>query len=459
MESNNILIKGLIVAGMVLAMLIPIQLVKSLISEREETKDTVENEISSKWGGQQHVKGPVLVLPYLQKKLLVNGQTTKDKEEVYVTKYAYFLPDDLLITGDISTEERARTLYQALVYQSKMEISGSFSNPDYEKLHIKNENIKWDEAFLMIGVSNLQGIKNKITVNMDGKELAVQPGVPKNEIIKTGITIKMPIDADNMKEKYSFDLKLLLNGTDNLTFSPIGKETKVDLKSDWGTVSFMGDFLPSKRDLDNGFSAQWDIFDYNRNYAQAWIGENSELDNSQLGVELRLPINQYQKNMRAIKYAIMFIALTFVAFFLVELLSKKRIHPMQYILVSFALILFYTLLLSLSEHLGFGLAYLISSAAIILLVSSYSISIFKSNKQAVMMGIFLIVLYTYLYVVLQLEDMALLFGSIGLFIALATVMFVSRKVNWYNLGINNNKPKTNSQPIAPPPYIGDSEVL
>ena len=281
----------------------------------------------------------------------------------------------------------------------------------------------------------------------------MQPGVPKNDIIASGLTVKMPIDPTQSVDKFDFKFDLLLNGTNNLSFSPIGKETKVKLNSDWNTVSFTGDFLPSERNLENGFTAQWNIFDYNRNYSQAWIGENNELTSTCLGVELRLPINQYQKNMRAIKYAIMFIILTFVAFFLVELLSKKRIHPMQYLLVSFALVLFYTLLLSLSEHVGFGWAYLASSLAVVLLVSAYSMSIFKSIKQSLMTGVLLIILYIYLYVVLQLEDMALLFGSIGLFIALGAVMYVSRKMDWYSLvEINRKAGKKNT----PPAYIIDS---
>ncbi len=203
------------------------------------------------------------------------------------------------------------------------------------------------------------------------------------------------------------------------------------MNSNWSTVAFIGDFLPSTREInDEGFSASWNILDYNRNYVQMWIGEN-HTNVPTIGLELKYAVDQYKMSMRSVKYAIMFILLTFVVFFLVEIITKNRIHPIQYILVSFALVLFYTLLIALSEYINFHIAYLISSIAIVLMITLYVRTIFSKLSHALIIGAFTTGLYTYLYIMLQLEDMALLIGAIGLFAALAAIMYATRKVDWY----------------------------
>ena len=415
-NTDMIMVKVIIVAVLVAIMLFPISMVRSLIEERENSQKNVQDEISQKIGGVQRITGPVLVLPFLN--------------EVNKIGYAYCLPDDFRVDGNINTEARMRTLYKSLVYQSDLDIKGSFSLPDFDQLNIKQERIQWDDAFILLGIPYLQGIKNKVVFNLNGKDFDVQPGVKGNTIINSGLTVNIPIDPSVSKFEFGFDL--VLNGSQGLYITPVGKESKIHLKSPWETVSFSGDFLPGEKTMGkDGFDAQWDVFDYNRNYVQTWIGNNDILNKSSLGVEFKYPVDQYQMTMRSVKYAIIFIMLTFVVFFLVELLSRKRIHPVQYLLVSCALILFYTLLLAISEHLSFGLSYLISAFATVALITAYSKTMFKNIKQTCMMGIFLAMLYTYLYIVLQLENMSLLFGAVGLFIALAIVMFVLRNKDWY----------------------------
>ncbi len=415
-NTDMIMVKVIIVAVLIAIMLFPISMVRSLIEERENSQKNVQDEISQKIGGVQRITGPVLVLPFLN--------------EVNKIGYAYCLPDDFRVDGNINTEARMRTLYKSLVYQSDLDIKGSFSLPDFDQLNIKQERIQWDDAFILLGIPYLQGIKNKVVFNLNGKDFDVQPGVKGNSVINSGLTVNIPIDPSVSKFEFGFDL--VLNGSQGLYITPVGKESKIHLKSPWETVSFSGDFLPGEKTMGkDGFDAQWDVFDYNRNYVQTWIGNNDILNKSSLGVEFKYPVDQYQMTMRSVKYAIIFIMLTFVVFFLVELLSRKRIHPVQYLLVSCALILFYTLLLAISEHLSFGLSYLISAFATVALITAYSKTMFKNIKQTCMMGIFLAMLYTYLYIVLQLENMSLLFGAVGLFIALAIVMFVLRNMDWY----------------------------
>lgn len=421
-RNQTLTTKIVIVVVLTLLMLIPIGMVKSLIQEREGNKLAEQTEMSNRWGGRQLLTGPVLVLP-LKKDI---------NEKGIASSFIYYLPDEYKVTGDIKPEERTRGIQKILSYQSAMHFEGKFVSPDCSKLAIDQSAILWDEAYVVMGISNLQGVKNKIVFNLNGSPQEILANVGDNDLIRSGVMVKMPLSSADMVKSYNFDFDLVLNGTDGLHFLPIGKQTSVHLKSTWKSVAYTGDYVPTeKSDIKDGIDTQWDIFDYNRSYTQMWVGKNDSFGSNKLGLDLLLPVDHYQKTMRAVKYAIMFIALTFLVFFMVELLSKKRIHPVQYLLVSFALILFYSLLLALSEHIGFDWSYLVSALAIVLLITAYSHSIFKSKKETVFMGIFLSGLYLFLYVVIQLEDMALLLGSIGLFIALATVMFVSRKVDWY----------------------------
>lgn len=415
-STDMIFVKVIVVAVLIAIMLFPINMVQSLIEEREENQKVVNTEISQKIGGVQRIMGPVLVFPYL---------TEENK-----VSYFYYLPDEFRVDGDVNTEARSRTLYKTLVYQSDLHFKGAFSQPALEKLNITQGKVQWNDAFVLLGIPYLQGIKNKIVFNLNGKDFDIQQGVKSNTILESGLTVNIPIDPSVPKFDFSFDLKL--SGSEGLYITPIGKDNKIHLKSPWETVSFTGDFLPGEKTVTKeGFDAQWNVFDYNRNYVQMWIGSNNLLKQSSLGVEFKYPVDQYQMTMRSVKYAIIFIVLTFVVFFLVELLSRKRIHPVQYLLVSCALVLFYTLLLAISEQLGFELAYLISAFATVALITAYSKTMFKNVKQACMMGGFLAVLYLYLYIVLQQENMSLLFGAVGLFIALAIVMFALRNVDWY----------------------------
>ncbi|MFV0419668.1 MAG: cell envelope integrity protein CreD [Dysgonomonas sp.] len=419
---NMIFIKVIVVGILAFIMIIPISMIRSLIMEREENQKNVQDDISEKWGGSQHFTGPILVLPF-------EVEATSENSKPYMDKI-YVLPNDFQVDGELVTEERSRTLFKTLVYQSNLKVSGKLSLPDYIGLEINPEKIHWQDTYVLIGVTFMQGIKNKIEFNVNGVPQKVLPGVKPNSILSSGLTVNTPLDI--AVENFDFDFNMVLNGSEGFYINPIGKTNRIQLKSAWNTVSFDGNYLPSERTIDkNGFDARWDVFDYNRNYVQSWTGENAVLQSSSLGVDLKFSIDKYQMTMRSVKYAIMFIVLTFVVFFLVELLSKKRIHPVQYLLVSCALVLFYTLLLAISEHLSFGLSYLIAAFATTALITAYSTTMFKDIKQTTMMAIFLTVLYAYLYIILQQENMALLFGAIGLFVALAIVMFVLRKVDWY----------------------------
>lgn len=432
LNTNSITIKIALIAFLALLMLIPITMIKSMIKEREGNKTAEQAELDQKWGGTQEVSGPILVLPYRNNA----GEGSK-------IQYLYSLPDEYMIDGKLNSEERTRGIQKILSYQSEMQISGTYKLPDYSKFAINDNDILWDEVCFVVGISNLQGIKNNLKFNLNGKVLEVFPELNeniRNDLKTAGLTAKIPKENIIGQQTIKFNFDLTLNGANGIYFNPIGKHSDIKLISNWESVSFIGQFVPDEKELEKGgFSAQWSLFEYNRDYKQTWTGKNHVLKNMQVGVDLLLPVNHYQKTMRAVKFALLFIVLTFLVFFIVEILSDKRIHPIQYLLVSLALILFYSLLLALSEHLSFILSYSIAALATIILITAYSKTVFKNWKQTFFMGGFLTALYVFLYIVLQQEDMALLLGSIGLFISLAIVMYVSRKIDWYKKDENIKK--------------------
>lgn len=412
LKKMSMTVKIVIIGVLILLMLIPISMIRSMIKEREGNKTAEQTELRFKWGGKQTLTGPILVLP--------------NKDD---SKLTYVLPDEFNVEGNIKPEERTRGIQTVLSYQTNLQFGGRFNISKLAK--IDTSKIAWEKSYFLMGVSNLQGIKNKLTFNIENESLNVESGVRNEDIMTLGLNIPYPLDP-SLDKNYTFNFDLTLNGTDGLHIVPIGKQTNIHLTSDWKSVSYIGEFVPTEIVSESGeIDAQWNIFDYNRDYTQVWDGNNISLNDTAIGIDFLLPLDHYQKTMRAVKYAIMFISLTFLVFFMIELSSKKRIHPVQYLLVSFALVLFYSLLLALSEHLNFDISYLLAAVAIIVLITAYSKSIFKNNKQTIFMGIFLTALYIFLYVVIQLQNMALLLGTVGLFIALATVMYTSRKVNWY----------------------------
>lgn len=413
-----------IIGILTLVLLIPALLIQNLIYERENRRDSVAQEISQKWGQEQVIIGPVISIPY------THYFTTEGKSEQTI-RYAHFLPEELAMSGTIKPEIRYRGIYKAIVYNSELSVSGYFPSLDLQNLNIPAEDLMVEDAFVSIGVSDMTGIKDFINISWDDDQLQANPGVTSNDILASGISISPTIDPT---EEHTFDFQLNLNGSSSLKFAPVGKETNVQLEAEWSNPSFIGNFLPVEREVnETEFRANWEVLHLNRNYPQQWQGPKQEVANSSFGVELLLGVDEYQKTMRTAKYAIMFISLTFLTFFMIELLARKQIHPVQYSLIGFALLIFYTLLLSISEYLLFKFAYLIAAIAIIGLITVYSFRVLGDAwKTGIVSGI-LILLYGYLYILLQLQDYALLMGSIGLFVVLAMVMYLTRHIDWFEV--------------------------
>jgi inner membrane protein len=431
---NSVGLRLIIIGVLSLVLLIPAVMIQGLISEREQRRDGAIFEVSYKWGRPQVIAGPILTVPY--KKLI---KDEKDKL-VAVIEYAHFLPEQLTINAELLPEIRYRGIYEVILYNSRLQVRGNFAPLDFTQFSIVAEDILWKDAFLALGLSDLKGIRDAVKIKLNDAEWIANPGVESKDVLEIGISVKPKLNAPG--ERYDFAIDLDLNGSGEISFVPVGKETNVKVSSQWGNPSFIGEFLPVARQVQsNQFNAAWKVLHLNRNYPQQWIGSQHKITDSSFGVKLLLPIDEYQKTMRTAKYAIMFVALTFLTFFLTEVLNKKVIHPIQYILIGLALILFYTLLLSFSEHLKFNSAYLLSSFAIIALITAYTKSVLSNNLATAIIAGVLIILYGFLYIILQLQDYALLLGSLGLFIILAIVMYVTRKIDWFAIGRLANEPQ------------------
>lgn len=423
---QSLFVKLASIGFLILILLIPNTMIQSLINERQMRQGEVQREISSSWGAPQTIIGPVLSVPY-------NNWVEYDEgKRKAVIETAYFLPLRLNVEGNAPHQIRQRGIFDVILYQADLKLSGTFDQPDFAALHIAPEDVLWDQAKLSVGISGMTGIKSMIELNWNDTTQRMEPGTANPTLLTSGVSIGVPMDAT--QESYAFDIPIKVNGSDYLQFEPVGKETKVALRSDWGSPSFTGSFLPDQRDISaDGFSANWQILDLNRNYPQSWKNEQHRFGNATFGVNFIQPVDEYAKNDRSAKYAILIIGLTFLIYFFFETLRKFHIHPFQYFLIGLALSVFYLLLLSLSEQIGFNYAYFTAASATIGLIAMYSASILKAKGLVIQLTALLVAMYTFIFVILQLEDFALLAGSLGIFATLAAVMYYSRKVDWYNL--------------------------
>lgn len=420
-QKSKLLIKALLIGLLVLLLLIPSFFVQNVISEREARQREAFTEVSSKWAGSQNITGPVLAIPYME-------TTTGDKgQPINVKKMAYVLPDKLNIEATVKPEERHRGIYQVMLYSSEIKLSGVFNPIPFQQLKIDPSQVVWNETFVCMGLADSKGLKEEITLKWNDSSVVLNPSLVNNAGMKEGFTAPVVVKADNPVQ---FSSVIHFNGSERLLFTPVGKETTVKLSSTWPDPSFTGGQLPDHRIADSGFVATWKSLAHTRNFPQAWKDEAYNPESASFGADLFIPVNGYQKTMRSVKYAILCIVLTFAAFFIIETVNKKSVHPFQYALIGLALILFYTLLLSFSEYTGFNTAYIIASIATVGLIAWFVKGVLQSTKLTSVLGVLLVLMYSYIFTILQLQDYSLLLGSIGLFLTLAVIMHFSKKIQW-----------------------------
>lgn len=426
-QKNKLVIKSFFIGFLILVLLIPTFFIMFLVTDREHRRAEVVTEVSSKWAGAQTLTGPFLAIPYYE------SQKNEKNEIVSYRKYLCLLPEELNINGKILPQIRHRSIFKVAVYNSSIQMAGKFKIAKPEKLPVAITALHFDESVMCMGITDFKGIGENLQLKWNDSASYFETGIPDIDWLKEGISNPLKLTADELVNgNNSFSVNLSLKGSESLYVTPLGSSTKVRLESDWPNPAFDGKYLPDTNAVNkNGFVAEWKILQFNRSYPQYFTSSNKySISESAFGINLLQPVDAYGQTMRSVKYAILIIALTFFVYFFLEIYYSRSVHPLQYVLIGFALVIFYTLLLSISEYLQFGIAYIISSAATVLLIGWYTKGIFKQWSIVLLFAFILSLLYLFIYVIIQLQDDALLFGSIGLFILLTIIMYFSRKVNW-----------------------------
>ena len=437
----SILFKLGLIGFLTLLLLIPSFMVQDLITERKNRQQEVIREISDKWSGSQLVQGPILVLPYKTTVMEKDSDTQKNSSQEILTNI-YILPENLNISSKANPELLHRGIFDAVVYTSQIKVSGTFSQLELKKSGIDPAMIQWEQGKVDIGLSDLKGLKNNPVIRLGNQNYEVEPDFTSLKLFSNNLVILPNLSLEKSTAlNFSFDLDL--RGSERLSFLHLGKNTTVKIEGEWNDPSFTGRYLPDERSLSGkAFSATWKMPYYNRPYPQQWIEENTILNTTDtqvqgsnnsdsravFGVDFLLPVDQYQKTIRTAKYAFLVILLSFLSLFFTELLIKQRVHFLQYVLIGAAMTIYYILLLSLSEQLGFNLAYVIASAATASLIGTFIWSLLKNRKVALVFTSILTMFYSFIFVILQLQDLALLVGSIGLFLIVALLMYLSQKI-------------------------------
>ncbi len=411
---------------LILLLQIPLTMVQQTIRERAGLKSSVVNEVSHKWGRTQVIQGPVISIP-----VLLKHKKQQDDKNLVNEDLLHILPNELVVEVKLIPYTKRRSIYNVLLYQAEISLKADFSFDSFVDLGSNVEAVLWDQAVINIGVTDLGGLNAQIALEINEDTLFCKSGSTIPSILKSGVHQKIDL-SDQLKQKLNMSTKISLNGSQSFHILPLGKETKLKIQSKWPHPSFSGRFLPDSSIISqSGFKAFWQVIDLNRNHPQIWIGDRYNIANNKIGLHLIEAVDEYQKNTRASKYSLLLIALPFILLFFFEVINNRKIHPMQYLIFGAGLAIFFLLLISITEVLGFNLAYLISALACWSIVSLYSRSVMQVKKLNVLLSLSLAGLFAFLFVILQMESYALLVGSLGLFFIIAGIMFFTRKIDWY----------------------------
>lgn len=431
--------RGIFVFFLILFLLIPQFLIRDLVKERKYRQAEIREEVVSKWAAEQTVKGPMLVVPK-------HGKTEDGKDGI---EYFWIKPNELNIQGNIDPEVKHRSLYKVVLYKTQLNFSGSFKDLSINPDVATNGSILWDKAMMVMSISDYAGMEDAIRLQSNNTESEFSTNPYDVKFIEGGIAAPINLVKDTNKHEQNFSFNIQLKGYEQLNLQPFANKTTVELTSLWNIPSFTGRVLPQNKVTDKGFTATWNVMDVRKTIPDRFSDAiNNTASESTMGVKLLQGQDHYSKTDRSIKYAILIITLTFVVYIFIELLQKKRINAAQYILVGAALLIFYTLLLSISEYTGFDMAYGIAATAVVLQISIYTGMVFRSVKTGIVFAVLISVLYLFIFSLIQLEDYALLAGSVGLFFILSMVMFFSRKISWNKNGKEDKLTLTNTEPPA-----------
>lgn len=437
---RKLFIKLLVLALLFLGLQIPLVLTQNVVSERANYRDVAVADIAQAQAGEQHLLGPVLVVPY-RREWIEHSQDADGKPLRRVRQQdgeLTLLPEQLEITGDVTVEVRKRGIFPVPVYLNTVHIQGRFRWPEqYGRSSNADETLSWQTPYVAIGISSQRGLKQVGELHWNALRQVFSPGNGLGDLLNgQGIRAPVPLTLQSGEARFSVELKLA--GTQQFNVVPLGAETALQLASNWPHPRFVGSQLPDERNIsDAGFSARWHTSHLATNLATQWQRCMTEGDQclqlweQEIGVALHEPVDVYLMSERALKYGFLFLGITFAAFFLLEMQLSLPVHPIQYGMVGLALAMFFLLLISFAEQLGFAAAYAIAAFACISLISFYLMAVLKAKNRALGFAVLLAALYGALYAILQLEDVALLIGASLLFVLLAVVMALTRNVDWY----------------------------
>jgi inner membrane protein len=427
---NPLLGKALAIGGLTLVLLMPLAQLRDLIGERSTMRHIATTKVAEGWGGMQSVGAPILTLPF-EIEVESRGRTIRR-----VAPYR-ILAAMAQIRGELETSERHVGIYTVPVYQTRLHLTAAFA-PASLTLPTNEgatPNARWSEATLFVPISDLRGVREIVAARWGEQTLNLQPAAYDG---LAGVSAPVDLTALRNGQTRELVLEIELAGTRSLRALPLAAVTTVELRSAWPHPSFDGAFLPASYTVTaDGFDARWQVLELNRGFAQSWTDQavgSAQLTAAAFGVSLFQPVDVYQRSERALKYAVLFIALTFMSVFLWEHLAGQRIHAMQYLLVGLALCVFYLLLIALSEHILFAWSYLVAAAAQALLIGIYLGSALKHRCVGVVVSSALGAVYGLLYLLILSEDYSLLLGATFVFVALAAIMWVTRRTDWYQLG-------------------------
>lgn len=430
-----------VIAALMLVLMIPLAMIEGVIGERSAYRYQAKESIAASWTGPQKVQGPIVVVPYLehhQRKVWNEKTRDYDLESYTEANSVFLLPDELQVTGEVTTEERSRGIYALPVYSAELEVRGIFSNQAaLDVAKSARVPLEWQQPYLAVVITDIRGVVTQPRLDWRGAAIEFLSG---SSIAAQSSGMHAPLGKLEIGEpvRYPFALTISLHGMETLELSPVGKSTEVRLHADWAHPSFVGRYLPSERTItETDFSAKWLVSSFSSDMQHVveslMKGDPSSFSANTFGVSLVNPVDIYQQTERSVKYAVLFLLLTFTAFFLFEVMKGLRLHPMHYLLVGMALTAFYLLLVSLSEHVRFEVAYLTAAVACVGLIGVYISAVLKSATRALAFSGTMLLLYGMLFTILRSEDNALLMGSLLIFGVLAVVMLVTRRLDWYGV--------------------------
>jgi len=430
------------IAFLVLALWIALQCIDGVRRERASYRDQAEAEVAQTWGGEQTIAGPFLVVPFTysvrtsREILNAHGVPTRTDEVKTAKASAYFLPAELQVDGQVDPTLRRRGIFTVPVYETQLHLRGQF-RVDPATIQVEGATFDWAHARAVWAVQNPRGLRTAPTLLWQNTPVVLEPGTPREEWGET-LESSVSVDAKTPGEPLLFDLTMDLRGSTRLAVAPVGAQTEIALASTWPDPSFGGASLPVSRSVSaEGFKAKWEQAYFGRGYPQQWsdAGQTavsfSAIASSASEVRFLQPVDAYRLVERAIKYGVLFLVLVFANFFLFEVTARMRIHPLQYLIVGVALVLFFLGYLALSEFIAAGLAYAASAGVSTTLVTAYSACVLKTGRRSLVVGGTLAATYGYLYFILQLQDYALLAGTAALFLLLGIAMWATRKIDWY----------------------------